>query len=153
MKHVALTILTLLITSTAGAVTAEEFVRDFTIQTERSLKYINEERALEGKRLYCEKLSDEQVAVIAEAVENPETTVAEFVEYVGNNMKCYPEFFEPLGRENLGGFLLNTKAYVMDVLMIHEVLESLNEGRSPHDSELILESYDPDYLERLLNSQ
>ncbi|WP_373999697.1 hypothetical protein [Bdellovibrio bacteriovorus] len=153
MKHVALTILTLLITSTAGAVTAEEFVRDFAIQTERSLKYINEERALEGKRLYCEKLSDEQVAVIAEAVENPETTVAEFVEYVGNNLKCYPEFFEPLGRENLGGFLLNTKAYVMDVLMIHEVLESLNEGRSPHDSELILESYDPDYLERLLNSQ
>ncbi|KYG65288.1 hypothetical protein AZI87_12085 [Bdellovibrio bacteriovorus] len=153
MKNAVLTIIALLITSTAHAVTAEQFVRDFSEQTERTLKYINDERASEGKRLYCEKLNDEQIALIATAVQNPDTTVAEFVDYVGNNLKCYPEFFEPLGRENLGGFLLNTKAYVMDVLMIHEVLETLNEGRSPHDSELILESYDPYYLERLLKSQ
>ncbi|CAE79149.1 hypothetical protein AB1A81_05690 [Bdellovibrio bacteriovorus] len=126
-------------------VTSERFILDFIEQSERSLRVTNEERAAKGKRLYCDALNEDQVVLIAAAANTPDITVAEFTEVVSNELKCYPVFFPPWGRKGLGGTLVNTKAYVMDVLLVQDILKWMNNGRLPHADTPLLKSYDPQF--------
>ncbi|WP_374028110.1 hypothetical protein ACES2J_05675 [Bdellovibrio bacteriovorus] len=148
MKHLLLFAIAIMLTAPAQAVTSDRFIFDFLEQTQRSLNVINKERAAEGKRLYCEALNQEQVLLIAATASVPDITVAEFTKTVTENLKCYPVFFPPWGRKGVGGTLLNTKAYVMDVLLVQNVLKWMNEGKMPSPETPLMESYNPDFFKQ-----
>ncbi|MBO9668128.1 MAG: hypothetical protein J7501_15105 [Bdellovibrio sp.] len=143
MKNLfALTLTLLLGYQAQAAVTASEFTADFIDQANHRLKITNRERAASGKRLYCTSLSKENEQAIKDLIkENPEITVAEFTDKLANTLKCYPEFWAPWGRKGLGGMALNTKAYVMDTLLIRDVLQDLNDRATVGDNEKVLDTY------------
>lgn len=124
-----------------------EFITQFTQKMNDRLETTNAERALEGNRPYCSQLSDEQLNDIEGLFTiNPtgkanqiiyrdlgQVSVNQFVTAVSENLGCYPTSWLP-GRSSIGGFFFNTKAYVMDNLLVRKSLEDLA-GRSIDDSE------------------
>ncbi|WP_413584790.1 hypothetical protein [Bdellovibrio sp. HCB274] len=145
MKIFALILTTLLTGAQAFAsVTAEEFVTDFVDQANRRLHYTNKERTAAKKRTnYCTALNAEQVKTIKNIIaKNPEITVGEFTLQLGDTLKCYPEFWSPWNRKKTArGLLVNSKAYVMDVSLIQDVLADLNDGLLPKDYRKLLDAY------------
>lgn len=115
-----------------------EFVSKFVQKMNDRLEVINTERALEGSRLYCSQLSDEQMNEIESLFILNRTGKAnqivyrnlnqvpakQFVAAVSENLHCYPLAWFP-GRSSIGGLLFNTKAYVMDHTLVRETLEAL----------------------------
>lgn len=148
MKQLLLIAIATLLTAQAQAVTSDRFIFDFLEQSHRTLNVTNKKRSAEGKRLYCEALNEEQILLIAANASIPDITVGQFTEAVSNELKCYPVFFPPLGRKGVTGTLLNTKAYVMDVMLIQDVLKWMNNGSLPHADTPLLESYDPDFFKQ-----
>lgn len=138
MKKTILVITSFLFIQQAGAQTAAEFSAAFVTQINHRLSITNQERKEQNKGLYCTQMSKQQVALIQKTAAKPNITVGEFVDTVGENLKCYPEFWSPWGRENIGGVLFNTKAFVMDTWIIHDVLEDLVGGGLREDTEPLL---------------
>ncbi|WP_148278737.1 hypothetical protein [Bdellovibrio bacteriovorus] len=151
MKQLLLFAIATMLTAQAQAVTSDRFIFDFLEQSQRTLNVTNEKRAATGKRLYCEALNNEQILLIAATASVPDITVAQFTEAVSNDLKCYPVFFPPLGRKGVTGTLLNTKAYVMDVMLIQDILKWMNNGKMPHADTPLLQSYDPDFFKQFEN--
>jgi len=136
----------------AGAVTklsTPEFIKRFTQTVNDRLEKVNAERALEGSRPYCSQLSDEQISGI-EALfvitttgkanqivyrDLAQVTTGQFIAAISESLGCYPTSWLP-GRSTIGGFLFNTKAYVMDYILTRESLENLS-GRRFDDSETL----------------
>lgn len=124
-----------------------EFITRFAQKMNDRLETTNAERALDGDRPYCSQLSDEQLNDIEGLfVMNPtgkanqivyrelaQVSVSQFITAVSENLGCYPTSWLP-GRSTIGGFFFNTKAYVMDNLLVRKSLEDLA-GRSIDDSE------------------
>lgn len=140
MKTVVLA-LTLIFAFNAHAVTAEEFTADFVEQTNHRLKFVNEERSLKNKQVYCTELSQEQITAVHNLASTPEMTVGKFLEVLSKDLKCYPMFWAPWGTQNLGGLVFNSKASMMDLLLINDVLIDLNEGAPVKSEGLLLNSY------------
>ncbi|UXR65502.1 hypothetical protein EZJ49_04445 [Bdellovibrio bacteriovorus] len=149
MKALVLFLSLFVATASASAVTPHEFIESFVAQTNKVLQVTNDHRGLVGKRLYCEALSSDQITLIAATAMVPGITVGDFVNTVAEDLKCYPVFFPPWGRKSVGGMLFNSKAYIMDITLIQDVLRSLNEGKLPESERLLVESYDPYYFEIL----
>lgn len=127
-----------------ASVTASEFVSDFVNQTNRRLHYTNKERSAAKKRTnYCESLDAKQIKTIKDIVaKNPEITVGDFTAQLSDTLKCFPEFWSPWSRtKTTRGMLVNTKAYIMDISLIQDVLADLNEGKLPNEHTKLLESY------------
>lgn len=126
-----------------------EFISQFVQKVNDRLETTNAERALEGNRPYCSQLSDEQMSEIeglfvinssgkASQIlyrDLSQVTVSQFIAAASENLGCYPTSWLP-GRSTLGGLLFNTKAYVMDNLLLRRSLEDLA-GRSFDDSETL----------------
>lgn len=131
----------------ARALPTAEFITQFTQKINDRLETTNADRAIEGSRTYCSQLSDEQLNDIEGLfVINPngkanqivyrellQVSAGQFIAAVSENLGCYPTSWLP-GRSAIGGFFLNTKAYVMDNLLVRKSLEDLA-GRSFADSE------------------
>ncbi|WP_413557882.1 hypothetical protein [Bdellovibrio sp. HCB209] len=145
MKKLIVLAMTLMMGLQAEAsVTAKEFVSDFVEQANRRLHYTNLERTASKKRTnYCATISAEQTKLIADMVnKNPEITVGEFTMQLGDTLKCFPEFWSPWSRKKTTrGMLVNTKAYVMDISLIQDILADLNEGKLPKEHTKLLDSY------------
>lgn len=143
MKKMTITLASFLFLQQAGAMTAAEFSAAFVTQVNHRLEITNQERAEQNKTPYCEKLNKQQVSLIQKTASKANVTVGEFANTVGEKLKCYPEFWAPWERKNIGGVLFNTKAFVMDTWVIRDVLEDLSGGRTPDDSEVLLEYLTP----------
>jgi hypothetical protein len=145
MKKLIVLATTLIIGLQAQAsVTAGEFVSDFVDQANRRLLYTNKERTATKKRTnYCNSMSAEQVKTIKAIVaKNPEITVGDFTAQLADSLKCFPEFWSPWSRtKTTRGMLVNTKAYIMDISLIQDVLADLNEGKLPNEHTKLLDSY------------
>ncbi|XGC81823.1 hypothetical protein ACES2L_04925 [Bdellovibrio bacteriovorus] len=134
-------VLTLIFAFQAHALTAEEFTADFVEQTNHRLKFVNEERTSKNKQAYCAELSQEQITAVHKLATTTEMTVGKFLEVLSKDLKCYPMFWAPWGTENLAGLVFNSKASMMDLLLINDVLIDLNEGSAPKSEEYLLNSY------------
>lgn len=138
--------------SAVGTLSTPEFVAQFTVKMNDRLEDTNAERALEGNRPYCAQLSDEQLNEIENlfvmnstgkanqiAYRNlAQISVGQFVAEVSENLHCYPTSWLP-GRSSIGGFFFNTKAYVMDNLLVRKSLEDLA-GRPLEDTESLAQA-------------
>ncbi|UYL09580.1 hypothetical protein B9G69_003210 [Bdellovibrio sp. SKB1291214] len=127
-----------------ASVTASEFVSDFVNQANHRLEYINKQRTAAKKRTnYCSALDAKQVKTIQEIVaKNPEITVGDFTAQLSDSLKCFPEFWSPWSRtKTTRGMLVNTKAYIMDISLIQDVLADLNDGKLPSEHTKLLDSY------------
>ncbi|UOF02651.1 hypothetical protein [Bdellovibrio reynosensis] len=140
MKKVVLA-LTFAFSLHAQAVTVEEFTADFVEQTNHRLKFVNKERSAKNKQIYCSELSDEQISTIKNLASTPHITVTQFMDALSQELKCYPMFWAPWGKQNLGGLVFNSKASMMDLLLVNDVLIDLNEGQVPNSDELLLNFY------------
>lgn len=138
MKRLFLALASLVITTQAHALAVAEFSSQFITALNNRIKVENETRSEAKKTLYCARLSKAQIVLIQKTAAKPDITVGEFVETVTESLKCYPEFWAPWGRKNLGGVALNTKAYIMDNYIVRDALEDLAPGRSPTDQEPLL---------------
>lgn len=147
MKKTLFVLATLFMMNQAHALTAVEFSAAYIAQVNHRLAETNKERREEKKNLtlYCEKLSPAQEKLIKVTAAKDGITVGEFAETIAEKLKCYPEFWSPWQRKNIGGVLFNTKAFVMDTFIVRDVIEDLAQGRVPNDAELLLE-YSADYL-------
>lgn len=129
--------------------TTPQFISHFVQTMNDRLESTNAERALEGSRPYCAQLSDEQNNQIEELfVINPtgkanqivyrqldQITVGQFVEAASENLNCYPTSWFS-SRSTIGSMLFNSKAYVMDVMLVRRSLEDLA-GRTISDDETL----------------
>lgn len=117
-----------------------EFTSAFVAQVNHRLEITNQERASQNKTTYCAKLNKQKIALIAKTAAKENVTVGEFATTVSENLKCYPVFWSPWERKNIGGVLFNTKAFVMDTWIVRDVLEDLAQGRTPDNAELLIGS-------------
>ena len=142
MKHLIVLIAVMFSGLLAQAsVSKKEFVADFVGQMNDHLVIVNRERAEGHKQVYCASLNAAQVKMIENLVNNnPEITVEDFAANLADTLKCYPEFWPDWGRRNLPGMITNTKAYVMDTLLIRDVIEELSGAYVDGDRKL-LDSY------------
>lgn len=125
--------------SAGAAQSVEEFTQGFVAATNDHIAELNEQRAAEGKKLYCSALNDKQVALIAKVASTPEITVKDFVETVSDSLECYEPFWSQWGhKDSIRGILFNTKSYVLDNTLINESMV-LFAGRDPNIYEKVLE--------------
>lgn len=142
MKRLLLLVFTLGLAAQAHAMTAAEFASGLVAQVNEHLSDINEQRAAEGKKLYCAQLDQKQIALIQATASEADITVDAFVQKVSNSLECYAPFWQPWGHtDNLGGVIFNSKAFAMDTILIRESLENFA-GREPNDSEALLGLFD-----------
>lgn len=142
MKHIIVLATLIFSGFTAQAsVSKKEFLADFVGQMNDHLVVVNRERSEAHKQVYCSSLNASQVKMIESLVNNnPEITVEDFAANLADTLKCYPEFWPAWGRRNLPGMLTNTKAYVMDTLLIRDVIEDLS-GAVVDGNRKLLDSY------------
>jgi hypothetical protein len=143
MKKALFVITTLFMMNQVRALTAAEFSAAFIAQTNHLISETNAERREKKLTPYCEKLNPVQQKLVKVTAAKDGITVGEFAETVAEKLKCYPEFWAPWERKNIGGVLFNTKAFVMDTFIVRQVLEDLSPGRVPNDAELLLEYSSP----------
>lgn len=139
MKNLIFALVSFVGLQQAGAMTAPEFSSAFVAQANHRLEITNQERTSQNKTPYCAKLNKQQIALVSKTAAKENITVGEFVTVVSENLKCYPEFWSPWERKNIGGVLFNTKAFVMDTWIVRDVLEDISEGRTLDDAQLLLE--------------
>lgn len=126
----------------AKAMTAAEFTTAFVQQTNENIKIANEQRAEQNKKLYCAQLDKRQIALIKQVASLPGMTVEKFVAKVSDQLGCYAPFWKDWGhKENLAGVVFNSKAYVLDTLLIRDSIDAFA-GREPNEYEAILELLD-----------
>jgi hypothetical protein len=142
MKKIFFAIASVMLVNQASAMTAAEFSQAFVTQANHRLTVTNQERKQEKKTPYCAKLSSAQIVLIQKTAAKPEITVGEFKNTVAENLKCYPVFWQPWERKNIGGVLLNTKAFVMDTLLVHDVLEDITGAPVVDEAPLLPEPLD-----------
>ncbi|MGZ3797781.1 MAG: hypothetical protein ACXVB1_15530, partial [Pseudobdellovibrionaceae bacterium] len=63
-------------------------------------------------------------------------TVGQFISAAADNLGCYPTFWPTKGRSTIGGVLFNSKAFVMDHLLLKEALTALA-GRALDEDETL----------------
>ncbi|MFM6930329.1 MAG: hypothetical protein ACKOX6_17820 [Bdellovibrio sp.] len=131
MKHFfALMLVMTSALSAQASVSKKEFITDFVNQTHHHLMTTNRQRSQAHKQIYCSSLSDQQIQMVEDLLnENPEITVENFSAKLAKSLKCY---------ESSTG---DQKAYVMDTLLIREVIEGLNNDDSVDGSRKLLDSY------------
>jgi hypothetical protein len=131
MKHFfALLLVMTSALSAQASVSKKEFITDFVNQTHHHLVATNKQRALANKQIYCSSLDDNQIQAVEDLInENPEITVEDFSAKLAKSLKCY---------ESSTG---DKKAYVMDTLLIREVIEGLNADGYVDGDRKLLDSY------------
>ena len=140
MKSLLIFAFTLMVGFAAHAAqSVEEFTQGFVAATNAHITELNAQRTAEGKKPYCSALNEKQIALIAKVASLPDITVKDFVETVSDKLECYEPFWSPWGhKENIGGLLFNTKAYVLDNILVNESMV-LFAGRVPNIYEKVLE--------------
>jgi hypothetical protein len=135
-------IFSLVLATEAGAATSNptaKFVANFVQSVNDRLETVNTERALSGNRPYCVQLSEEQVSDIESLFvyrSLEKVTVGQFVAAAADNLGCYPTFWPSKGHSTIGGVLFNSKAFVMDHLLLRGALVDLA-GRTLAESETL----------------
>ncbi|HEY8272726.1 MAG TPA: hypothetical protein VIG33_17665 [Pseudobdellovibrionaceae bacterium] len=137
--------------ATAAAVhPTQKFITSFIQSVNDRLETVNMERAIAGNRLYCSQLSDQQVKDIENLfISNPsakanqftyrsldKVTIGQFITAAADNLGCYPTFWPTKGRSTIGGVLFNSKAFVMDHLLLQEALAALA-GHATEDNQTL----------------
>lgn len=129
---------------------AMKFVARFVQSVNDRLETVNTERAISGNRPYCSQLSDEQVKDLENLfITNPsdkasqivyrkldKVTVEQFITAAADNLGCYPTFWPTKGHSTIGGVLFNSKAFVMDHLLLRGAIADLA-GHPPEDSQTL----------------
>jgi hypothetical protein len=127
-----------------------KFIARYIQSVNDRLETVNTERAISGNRPYCPQLSDQQISDIENLfITNPtgkgnqivyrsldKVTVAQFIAAAADNLGCYPTFWPTKGRSTIGGVLFNSKAYVMDHLLLRSAIADLA-GHTPEDSQTL----------------
>ncbi|WP_413291010.1 hypothetical protein [Bdellovibrio sp. HCB337] len=122
----------------AHAMTAEEFSKAFIEQMNHRLQAENKERKAANKTPYCERLDKTQEALIKKTLKNEDITVGEFANDVAEKLNCYPMFWAPWQRKNIGGTVVNTKAFIMDHYLVRDAIDDVAGGYSRNEDDLLL---------------
>lgn len=142
MKHLLLLAFTLILGSQAQAsVSADEFVDKFVAATNRQLVFINQDRIMAKKTIYCTGLKPAQVEAISNIIrENTELTVQEFTAKASQAIKCYPSLLPQLKRN---GWDVLTKSYWKDLEIVRTALADLGLNHRSHLESKLLDSLNP----------
>lgn len=138
MKTVLFLILALSFKAQAQPMTPAEFTQVFAARINELIVLANAERKAENKGLYCAQLNKEQLKLIRKTAAQPEITVGAFASVITENLKCYPLYWDAWGQKKMPGFLFNTKALVLDSILVRTAIEDLAPSRYVHEEEALL---------------
>ncbi|MDG0815510.1 hypothetical protein [Bdellovibrio svalbardensis] len=130
MKKFLGVLVTILMAAPAMArVSNQEFLDKLVKSVNEQLVVINKERAADGKKLYCQQLSEQGVQSLAKYALKYDLRsydVLSFVSSAADQLFCYPLACPSQGRASLGGAICNAKSYNMDLSLLRAALSSMN---------------------------